>query len=127
MEAFGQWLRNWTAYITKPVVDSTGLKGGWDFDLKWNALGLPLGPEFVAGSTLRDAIDKQLGLKLDLEDAPIPVLVIDHVNEDPTDNAPDIAQKSHTDAANQNLRWRRSKPEQPARDIFQLGWRKEEV
>ena len=33
-----------------------------------------------------DAIDKQLGLKLEMHKRMIPVLVIDHIEEKPTDN-----------------------------------------
>ena len=36
--------------------------------------------------TLADAIDKELGLKLELQKHPMPVLVIDHVEEKPTGN-----------------------------------------
>src|SRR5262245_39318937 len=50
-------------YLTNTVEDSTGLKGSWDFELKWTPKPLtPLaGPDAV---TIFDAIDKQLGLKL---------------------------------------------------------------
>ena len=33
-----------------------------------------------------DAVSKQLGLKLELEKRPAPVLVIDHVEQKPTEN-----------------------------------------
>jgi hypothetical protein len=36
--------------------------------------------------SLFDAVNKQLGLKLELQKRPMPVLVIDHVEEKPTDN-----------------------------------------
>ena len=36
METFAEVLRQFAGgYLNKPVVDSTGLKGGWDFDFKW--------------------------------------------------------------------------------------------
>jgi uncharacterized protein (TIGR03435 family) len=79
-------------YLIDPVIDSTGLEGAWDFDLKWNNRSqvLQAGAE---RTTIFAAVEKQLGLSLTLQNAPAPVLVIDRVNEKPTGNAPDIAQK----------------------------------
>lgn len=91
MEAFAQGLRGRAGdYLTSPVVDATGLKGAWDFELKWNTRSqLPqAGPE---GITIFDAVDKQLGLKLELQEVQMPVLVVDSVNEEPTANAPGVA------------------------------------
>jgi uncharacterized protein (TIGR03435 family) len=46
-----------------------------------------LGPEDPNGAlTLPEAIDKQLGLKLEKGKRPVSVLVIDHVEQKPTDN-----------------------------------------
>jgi len=36
--------------------------------------------------SLFDAINKQLGLKLEAQKRPVPVLVIDHIEEKPKDN-----------------------------------------
>jgi uncharacterized protein (TIGR03435 family) len=94
MEAFVTQLKGIAGggYITNAVVDSTGLKGSWDFDYKFTNRGLlPL-----AGSdavTLSDAIDKQLGLKLEEQKLPTAVIVVDQVNEKPADNPPDLAKK----------------------------------
>ncbi|HEX9200613.1 MAG TPA: TIGR03435 family protein [Acidobacteriaceae bacterium] len=71
-------------YLPKPVVDATGLKGGYDFDLHWTWQPRP------DGLTIFDAVDKQLGLKLALEKYPTPVVVVDSVNEKPTPNAPGL-------------------------------------
>jgi uncharacterized protein (TIGR03435 family) len=83
-------------YIPHPVIDSTGLEGGWDFVLSWSpphlidsgrgggeAAGMA---DPNGGLTLVEALEKQLGLKLKLQKYPMPVLVIDHVEEKPTDN-----------------------------------------
>jgi uncharacterized protein (TIGR03435 family) len=77
-------------YLTNPVVDSTGLKGAYDFDLKWTARGL-LERAGSEGISLFDAVDKELGLKLTLETAPRPVFIVDSVKETPTANSPDLA------------------------------------
>ena len=36
--------------------------------------------------SLFDAVSKQLGLKLEKQTRPVPVLVIDHIEEKPTEN-----------------------------------------
>jgi uncharacterized protein (TIGR03435 family) len=86
MEVFAQSLRGFGGdYLTSPVIDSTGLKGNWDFDLKWNGRA-QLPRAGADGISIFDAIDKQLGLKLELQKAPAPVMVVDSVNQKPTDN-----------------------------------------
>src|SRR5262249_11501705 len=94
MEAFAGALRGLAPdYVTNTVVDSTGLKGAWDFDIKWTQRPL-LQLNLVGageGVSLPDAIDKQLGLKLEEQKIPTPVMVVDQVNEKPTDNSPDLA------------------------------------
>jgi uncharacterized protein (TIGR03435 family) len=77
-------------YLTNPVVDSTGLKGAYDFDLKWTARGL-LERAGSEGISIFDGVEKQLGLKLTLETAPRPVFIVDMANETPTANSPDLA------------------------------------
>ena len=91
MEAFAGILHDFAGgYLTSPVVDSTGLKGSYDFDFKWTGRG-QLAAAGDDGISIFDAVDKQLGLKLDLGKAPMPVLVVDSVNEKPTDNSADVA------------------------------------
>ena len=77
-------------YLPDPVVDQTGLSGTWDFDLKWTARNR-LAQAGSDGISLFDAVDKQLGLKLEPKKTPLPVLVIDSVNQTPTPNAADVA------------------------------------
>ena len=77
-------------YLTNPVVDSTGLKGAYDFDLKWTGRG-QLTRAGSDGISIFDAVEKELGLKLTLQTAPRQVLIVDSVNETPTPNAPDLA------------------------------------
>ena len=73
-----------TAYLPKPVVDATGLTGGYDFELKWTWRPVP------DGLTIFEAVKKQLGLNLELENYPTPVVMVDSANEKPTPNAPGI-------------------------------------
>ena len=69
------------------IADQTGLKGSWDFDLKWTGSGQlkAAGPD---GISLFDALDRQLGLTLRQSDAPTPVVVVDTANQTPGANAP---------------------------------------
>jgi uncharacterized protein (TIGR03435 family) len=91
VDAFAKMLRNMAgAYINTDVVNSTGLEGNWDFDLKWTGRAL-LGQAGADAIPIFDAVDKQLGLKLEPQKVPMPVLVVDKVNEKPTDNSPEVA------------------------------------
>jgi uncharacterized protein (TIGR03435 family) len=78
------------SYLTHPVVNSTGLQGSWDFELHWTNLRL-LSQSGSEGMTLFDALDKQLGLELQLQKAPRAVLVVDSVDETPTENSAAVA------------------------------------
>jgi uncharacterized protein (TIGR03435 family) len=92
-------------YLRTEVVDGTGLEGGWDFTFSFSPAGaLQLGrgaggdggatpaggtaeaSEPSAAISLFDAVAKQLGLKLETQKRPTPVLVIDHIERKPTDN-----------------------------------------
>jgi uncharacterized protein (TIGR03435 family) len=74
---------------TSPVLDQTGLKGAWNFDVNWSLQrnGTP-GPNPGDTITIFEAVEKQLGLKLDQKQVPTPVVVVDSVNRVPTDNPP---------------------------------------
>jgi uncharacterized protein (TIGR03435 family) len=86
-------------YIHSAVLDKTGLTGSWDFTLSFSAIGLlqnslqspgqpgaPGAADPNGALSLPEAVSKQLGLKLGLEKRPAPVLVIDHVERQPTEN-----------------------------------------
>src|SRR5579863_230479 len=91
MESFAQIIHQFAGgYLTSPVVDTTELKGAWDFDIKWTARG-QLVAAGADGISIFDAVDKQLGLKLDLQKNALPVLFVDSVNEKPTDNPAGVA------------------------------------
>ena len=91
MDRFAEELHDMAGgYLTVPVVNSTGLDGVWDFDLKWTPRGL-LDRAGADGISIFDAVDHELGLSLTKQTAPRPVLIVDSVDESPTPNQPDIA------------------------------------
>lgn len=77
--------------LDRPVVDQTGLSGHFDFTLEFTPQ--PKGPPSPdkdvqpdsQGTTLQEALQDQLGLKLKAATAPLDTLVIDHV-ERPSEN-----------------------------------------
>jgi uncharacterized protein (TIGR03435 family) len=86
-------------YAHVSVLDTTGLTDPYDFTVSFsgigllrNGLGQPAG--LTGGSatdpsgalSLPDAISRQLGLKMELKKRPMQVLVIDHLDEKPTEN-----------------------------------------
>jgi uncharacterized protein (TIGR03435 family) len=93
MDEFADSVHQWAGgYLTEPVVNSTELEGSWDFDIKWTSRG-QLARAGADGISIFDAVEKQLGLKLELLTAPRPVWIIDSVNEKPTPNVPDIEKR----------------------------------
>jgi uncharacterized protein (TIGR03435 family) len=97
MEAFAAALRRFGSsfFDNLPVVNSTGLEGAWDIDLKY-----PLRIVYLSGTApanagtnggIVEAVEKQLGLKLERGEAPQPVLVVESVNETPSANPPGVA------------------------------------
>jgi uncharacterized protein (TIGR03435 family) len=77
-------------YLDHDVIDSTKLEGPWDFELEWTGRGA-LSAKGADGISVFDAVEKQLGLKLDLQNVPMPSLVIESVNRKPTGNAAGVA------------------------------------
>jgi uncharacterized protein (TIGR03435 family) len=77
-------------YFDHDVVDSTKLEGVWDFDLEWTARGA-LAAKGSASISVFDAVEKQLGLKVDLQNIPMPSLAIEKVNRKPAANPDGVA------------------------------------
>ena len=76
-------------YVRTAVLNSTGLDGPYDFTLSFSGVNLynaSTADNPNGAISLAEAADKQLGLKLALEKRPMPVLVIDHLEENPTEN-----------------------------------------
>jgi uncharacterized protein (TIGR03435 family) len=94
MEAFASGLRSMmgAALGPNPVLDETGLKGKWNFDLRWSIA--MSGPAMDSSDriTIFEALEKQLGLKLEERQVPTPVIVVDSVNEKPSENPPGTAE-----------------------------------
>jgi uncharacterized protein (TIGR03435 family) len=94
MEAFAAGLRGMigTNLGSNDVKDETGLKGKWNFDLRFS-MGLMgmVGGEPGERVSLMQAIEK-LGLKLEERQVPTPVLVVDAVKRDPGKNPPEVAE-----------------------------------
>jgi uncharacterized protein (TIGR03435 family) len=72
-------------YFDHDIVDSTKLQGTWDFDLEWTARGV-LAAKGADGISAFDAVEKQLGLKADLQNVPMDSFVVERVNRTPTPN-----------------------------------------
>jgi uncharacterized protein (TIGR03435 family) len=73
------------AAMDRPVLDQTGLKGRYDFDLEWmpdetqfgGALGKPPNADMPDQPDLFAALQKQLGLRLEATRGPVETFVID--------------------------------------------------
>jgi uncharacterized protein (TIGR03435 family) len=87
--------------LGRTVLDQTGLKGNYDFTLKWTPeqgapgmMGAPPGagpgpdsppPPYPTGPSIFTAVQEQLGLKLEPTKGPVEMIIIDHV-EKPSEN-----------------------------------------
>jgi uncharacterized protein (TIGR03435 family) len=89
-------------YLRMQVADDTGLSGAWDFTLSFSTVnnaqpqagpapgagqpgGVPAASDPTGAVSLFDALERQLGLKLEMRKRNLPVLVIDRVEEKPID------------------------------------------
>ena len=83
-----------SGYVGGPVFDATGLDGRWDFSLNFSP---PAPAQPVAGSgdaagdpagtvTLSDALQRQLGIRMEMRKQPVEVLVIERIERKPTEN-----------------------------------------
>jgi uncharacterized protein (TIGR03435 family) len=108
MSQFAEQLRTIAGgYIFTPVQDATGIEGAYDFTLSFSPVGqfngggggrgvagggappasdTPTASDPSGALSIFEAVNKQLGLKLEMRKRPISVLVIDHIEEKPTDN-----------------------------------------
>jgi uncharacterized protein (TIGR03435 family) len=92
MADFATWMQ--ASVTDRPMVDQTGLKDHYDFQLKWTpddsqfaqfrGAGMTIPPPSDAADappSLYTAVQEQLGLKIEATKAPDDVMVIDHVEK----------------------------------------------
>jgi hypothetical protein len=84
---------------TNVVPDETGLKGSWSFDVKWSMPFLPLAGDAADRVTVFDAMEKQVGLKLEQKRVPTQVLVVEQANRTPSANSRETAEALPTPPA----------------------------
>jgi uncharacterized protein (TIGR03435 family) len=87
----GQLVQFLSHEIHIPVIDQTGLSGRFNYFLDINAyvteeMRKGSGPPPEAASIVAQAIQSQLGLKLESKKAPVEMLVIDHIEKTPSEN-----------------------------------------
>jgi uncharacterized protein (TIGR03435 family) len=105
MALFAERLQNAVQGLGWPVRDATELAGSWDLSFTFSARSMPIAPppprmgdagptgapvptasDPTGTYTIFEAIEKQLGLKLEKEKRNMPVIVIDHLEQKPTEN-----------------------------------------
>jgi uncharacterized protein (TIGR03435 family) len=79
--------------LREPVIDQTGLKGLFNYTLDINAYVTDEirksggdGPPLEANSIIAQAMQEQLGLKVEAKKTPVSVLIVEHLEKSPTEN-----------------------------------------
>jgi uncharacterized protein (TIGR03435 family) len=118
MDVFAEQVRQMAgAYLDHPVLNQTKLEGEWDFDLTWTGRNV-LAAAGSDGISIFDAVDKQLGLKIEAQKTPQPVVIVEKVNEKPTANAPGVPTEVVADAEFEAAEVKPADPSQPPRTMF---------
>jgi uncharacterized protein (TIGR03435 family) len=108
MAEFAERLQGMSQELNWPVLDATGIEGSYDLSLTFTQSfpammmvngaprvgdagppgggGMATASDPVGGVTIFEAMEKQLGLKLEMRKRPVPVYVIDHLEQKPTEN-----------------------------------------
>jgi uncharacterized protein (TIGR03435 family) len=71
-----------TPKVGRPVINRTGLQGSYDVDVEY----APNMSEDSSLPSIFTAIQDKLGLRLVSQEVPVDVLIVDEVNELPTEN-----------------------------------------
>jgi uncharacterized protein (TIGR03435 family) len=88
-EPVDRLVKTLSAELRAPVKDDTGLKDKYDYAMTWipEAPGsIPAENQDLAGPSLMNALQEQLGLKLTAKKGPVEFIVIDHAERPPTEN-----------------------------------------
>jgi uncharacterized protein (TIGR03435 family) len=70
--------------LGRPIVDRTGMTGTFDVRIEWmlgQQAAVSADPNAAAGPTFLEALNDQLGFKLEPTTGPVAMLVVDHVDE----------------------------------------------
>ncbi len=68
--------------MRSPVIDKTGLNGVYEINMQWDRDA----PDDPPGTSLLEALPKQLGLRLESQKGPVEILIVDSANRVPTPN-----------------------------------------
>ncbi len=79
MQAFADRLLSYR--MGRSVVDKTGLSGEYDFEIKFVEDRGAAAAADVSGPDFLTAMQEQLGLKLEQQKGPVPVLLVDHAEK----------------------------------------------
>jgi uncharacterized protein (TIGR03435 family) len=81
-----------TQTLDAPLTDATGLTGRYDYTIFWSMTatsaarrGMPAIDD-TDGPSIFDAVQEQLGLKIEKRKGPVQMLVVEHVEKKPTEN-----------------------------------------
>ena len=86
-ETMGKLVSDLSFEAGRPVKDSTGLEGEYDFLLRWvSSRNASNSDDAPTGPTIFEALEKQAGLRLVATKIRVNLLVIDHLEKAPTDN-----------------------------------------
>ena len=97
-----------SAFMDRPVLDMTELKGNFDIDLDWRPDGQTGGPGFLGpggggrppegggegkaaaesgdAPSIFTAVQEKMGLRLEGRKSPVDILIVDHAERVPTEN-----------------------------------------
>jgi uncharacterized protein (TIGR03435 family) len=77
-------------YYDHDVVDETKLEASYDFDIEWTPRAA-LAAKGADGISMFDAVEKQLGLKVELKDVPMTAMVVENIIRKPLPNPDGVA------------------------------------
>jgi bla regulator protein BlaR1 len=72
--------------VGRPVLDATGLSGRYAMTLSWYRPRPATAPEDFFGPSIFEAVQDQLGLRLQPAKRPVEMIVIDRIEKKPIEN-----------------------------------------